>query len=361
MPVNLVYDCGTYYAKDQPVLLREIDHCFPSLPGEKREIDMLFISHLDRDHISGIPYLLRTYPVKNVFLPDVSPEELILFSAVLDDDNQDLLAFYSNPVVYLQEHGCQNIFLSRPDRGRRGLGQDWFRSETNIFTFTGDIEERQDAHSGSQRVYSCYGTVYMNEFRHRWHFEIYQDQSPAVQRKIQTQIRALVPNGDLTQILRDPSIQKRAKEVYKTILKDINQSSLVLYHAPAEEDFCVSFSMNPWTCDYRRGRGTLLTGDLNLTRLRDNGEHFTRFTGMKAEKLAIIQLPHHGSGKSISIHQLAKITVPQQTLFVCCYSRGNQFRHPDPYMLDKLLLQCQCFTRHVVTNENFSYFVWKKP
>ena len=61
---NFVYDCGTFYDKDKKLLNKKICNCFS---GDT--IDALFISHFHKDHISGIPELIKRYKIKYVFLP----------------------------------------------------------------------------------------------------------------------------------------------------------------------------------------------------------------------------------------------------------------------------------------------------
>ena len=50
---NVVYDCGT---RNGTILLkREINKAF----NRKQSVDLLFISHFDRDHVSGLKELAR--------------------------------------------------------------------------------------------------------------------------------------------------------------------------------------------------------------------------------------------------------------------------------------------------------------
>lgn len=64
--LNIVYDCGS--TTNVAYVEKEIKHTF-----EKGEIiDALFISHLDEDHVNGIPFLLSYCNVKKIFFPIIS-------------------------------------------------------------------------------------------------------------------------------------------------------------------------------------------------------------------------------------------------------------------------------------------------
>ena len=91
-----MYDCGTYYDKDKKLLNKKICTCF-----SEDTIDALFISHFHKDHISGIPELIKKYTIKLVFLPFFTKEELILLRKKYGwEVGDDLYDFYTDPVEY---------------------------------------------------------------------------------------------------------------------------------------------------------------------------------------------------------------------------------------------------------------------
>ena len=70
---NMVYDCGSETNKSrfiEPYLKQYIS-------GSNKSIDVVFISHLHDDHINGLDYLLRTTTVKNLFLPQLTPDMIM--------------------------------------------------------------------------------------------------------------------------------------------------------------------------------------------------------------------------------------------------------------------------------------------
>jgi len=64
--VNFIYDCGTLYKKDRIFLDTAINKIFDIF---KKKVTFLFLSHLDKDHIYGVPQLLKEFDVEYVFCP----------------------------------------------------------------------------------------------------------------------------------------------------------------------------------------------------------------------------------------------------------------------------------------------------
>ena len=70
--INIIYDCGSL--TDLTKVKEEIEKTFP----KDTNIDALFISHFDSDHVNGIPFLITHCNVKNIFFPIISEEDKIL-------------------------------------------------------------------------------------------------------------------------------------------------------------------------------------------------------------------------------------------------------------------------------------------
>ena len=66
--INVVYDCGS--STDTSYIKREVKNNF----YKDEKVHALFISHLDEDHINGVPFLLEYCDVENIFFPLISSE-----------------------------------------------------------------------------------------------------------------------------------------------------------------------------------------------------------------------------------------------------------------------------------------------
>ena len=67
--IIVMYDCGSSSS------LESLKKCLrDNLKGDST-IHAVFISHFDEDHVNGLPYLLKKYEVKHLFIPLITEEE----------------------------------------------------------------------------------------------------------------------------------------------------------------------------------------------------------------------------------------------------------------------------------------------
>ena len=93
---NVVYDCGT---RNGTILLeREINKAF----NRKLSVDLLFISHFDRDHVSGLKELARRNLLNSstkVVMPFHYPSYFVIL-------NPFLYAYYEQCMLILRSTGA---------------------------------------------------------------------------------------------------------------------------------------------------------------------------------------------------------------------------------------------------------------
>lgn len=70
---NMVYDCGSETDKSRHI----VSYLNKYISGSKKSFDAVFISHLHNDHINGLDYLLQNTTVRNLFLPQLTPDMII--------------------------------------------------------------------------------------------------------------------------------------------------------------------------------------------------------------------------------------------------------------------------------------------
>ena len=61
--INVIYDCGS--STD----IHIVETCITREFSNGEEIQAVFISHFDDDHINGLPFLLKYCNVKKIFFP----------------------------------------------------------------------------------------------------------------------------------------------------------------------------------------------------------------------------------------------------------------------------------------------------
>ena len=106
---NFVYDCGTLSERSN------LNHAIKSYKNRiwNKVIDVLFISHLDDDHVNGIADLLNGIRCENIYLPYLTPFERLLVAIRHNpgdtDDFPNFMRFITSPHDYLLEIEGANI------------------------------------------------------------------------------------------------------------------------------------------------------------------------------------------------------------------------------------------------------------
>jgi len=106
MPCHIIFDCG---ASDVALLEKRITFYLGgrALP----RIDLLALSHLHYDHVSGLPYLLSRAQVDTVVLPYISPLEKLLIAAAQPPMPPWYYSFLASPATFLASFGVRNIYF----------------------------------------------------------------------------------------------------------------------------------------------------------------------------------------------------------------------------------------------------------
>ncbi len=100
---NVIFDCGS----------ENIELIKKGIKGfNSNNIDVLIISHLHFDHISGLDFLLKNRRVNTVVLPYLIPEERILIQSLNYNKPEWYNEFLSNPYSYLNEkENVENVII----------------------------------------------------------------------------------------------------------------------------------------------------------------------------------------------------------------------------------------------------------
>ncbi len=116
---SFVYDCGT--ASDKEYLSREIKNAF----AEGEEIEAIFLSHMHKDHYSGLFDLLKRCKVRRLYLPLLSDEQILinaghafadgLAARMSDSDLRRNIQLILDPISVLREESpATKLFLVEP-------------------------------------------------------------------------------------------------------------------------------------------------------------------------------------------------------------------------------------------------------
>tara|TARA_R110000868_G_scaffold162329_12_gene393500 strand:+ start:21890 stop:23083 length:1194 start_codon:yes stop_codon:yes gene_type:complete len=363
-----VYDCGT---SSKPKFLNDqIDNLARHDTGVR---DLLFISHFDKDHVSGVTRLIKRVGVRAVVLPYMPlwRRLLIAFDEGLSADDE-LLGFYRNPAAYLSdlEQGPARIIFVGQEVGEGGEpgpvgeppagpvlevseGLEGVRDpdpvkadvdpsfESTVGDMRKDLEAMKRSARAEVELLRCGGGLYALGL---WEFIPYNDPCAAPrQEKFEkfieevTKASDVLIAGESTKTGMDPV--KALERIYDSNIgyKNRNKGSLFVYAGPLgapevayRQDLIGSLNRHlAWPLVYLApGRcGLLLTGDGDLS--DDHAfDLLRRHMGpCRMGRIDVLQVMHHGSKKSSRPGRAAQMR-PSMSVF-CANPDDGRYNHPD--------------------------------
>jgi hypothetical protein len=330
-----VYDCGAWRRPGRQSLDKCISNfvkrCSRYAPDQGR-LDLLFVSHFDADHVSGLKRLLQSLPggVNTVVVPylgSVGALAVLCEASVRNRCSNDLINQVVDPVGWFESRGALRVIQIRPsNRSRPGetppmpdlppirdlslteSGEDRF-DPVALGPDRRIVQPKPRKSNSSKSVIAQAGTVIgvatppRDEWIDWWFVPYVQPIPPAVQTALSRaakQIAGVPPTNRefknrLVRILSQKSGIKRLKRVYlRSGLRDANAISLSLYAGPrrqlaSERNILQNDGSRP-----TRAAGWLLTGDSKLKESVRFHDWSTFFASAKAD-IGTLMLPHHGS------------------------------------------------------------------
>lgn len=348
---NVVYDCGTEYKnRSNKGIKRTVETAF----GKDEEIDILFISHFDFDHVGHISILRDSVKkIKKVVLPLLHNDTRILLSSFykgLGEDNVSTLI--SNPQGFFGE--VTTIIE--------------VESSGNTETLIGNVLEHIeiDNLNSNQQIQS--GKRIKKKFaNYEWIYIPYNNDYKTRNSDLETKLTKA--GFDVSKMKSDEnyilnvSISKRAdlRKIYDSLSGKINENSMVVYSGGIQStsnkfrvydlfhNLCCMddyFHHRFWRRHFDEDRvSCIYTGDtdLNIVKIKSIFKNYW-------DNVGLIQIPHHGDAKSFNTNIL---DFPK----VCPISVGknNSYGHPSDKVVIDILSHDSCPI--FVTEDKNSIFV----
>lgn len=312
--IRTVYDCGIWWPERNS---KRVDRLVEAAFADNEQIDILFISHFDYDHVSKIPILLEKYQVQRIVMPLLENEDRVflarLFEAMALSEIQELLF---DPVTFGASRGI-TIIEVEPGENNTPLPEI-------------EGEELEDLKT-SKTIKS--GT----KIKHKdWVWVPFNYKAAARATKLFCELTKI--NLDSEKLKEEKYFDKNRaslKKAYQALEGNINENSLFLYSGPLPSqssdrpayfmDFsprCCRRMLNPVP------PGAIFTGDgdLNIVNISRVFKHYW-------EKVGTIQIPHHGAKKSFQVKAF------ETGRYVCPISVGvnNSYGHPSSHIVNLLL------------------------
>lgn len=370
-----VYDCGSNQSEP---LGREI----AAIAG-RGEIDCLFLSHLDSDHISGIDRLLiASGGVKEVVLPYLDDIDRLIAAAHDSAAGRlagEFLTFLGDMADWFGTRGVDRItFISpnsdddgpetpapefprdgEPERGKGEIFAKWTRQpvrqgrmanlpkrilvqrlQTNSMLELGSSWGPLDwifapyAHQPSAKKFSAFKSELFKQFGRHY-------RTP----------------GFLAGLLHDKGKLRALREAYDLIWSDHNLVSMALYAGPSDSSAWSRECLHPpgWWHRHPENQavGWLGTGDmhLNVGRRREAMINHYRYL---LDQVNVFALPHHGSHRNY--HPSLLREMPNVTQCVAA-SGPNGYGHPSDHVKQSVLSAGREFVQ--VSDKGRSVLQWK--
>ena len=330
---TVAYDVGSNTA-DKKYLQEAID-----LVGK---VDVVFLSHLHKDHINGLPLLLQKK----------ENEQLKIIMPVLSIEEQLETALYN----MITSEGSYLVY-----------NEDTFAAEYNInkesivtIAKSGDVspegrESIEDIKGNNKHTILSY--------KNSWLYIPYNPKAVKENELIDNikkskDLQSIIDNKDkindeaIRKAFVDSNIKEKLREVYKTTCGNHNAYSMIVYSGLEKETkidlakLTGSVYANCEVCHYchhlphHRHFGELVnclyTGDAELKSF----EKLKSYYGSYWDIIGIIQVPHHGSRNNFNVD----LCYPHPCLFVISVGSNNCYGHPSVSVINEIYENDGCLS-----------------
>ena len=377
---NFVYDCGT--ESKQHYLLSSIDSYVKEIQGDaqnKPQIDFVVISHLHKDHFSGLLELSRKTNIQRVYLPYLGSDKdfisLILAYTIwgyersaINDDNLYSLFYFMCGLYGIEENydfpKIEAIFLEGEDE------------EPSEYEFVSSKHEEY-TYIGSCKYWKF---VFINR-------RVSIGKLKLLVNKMH-EILDICGVRSIVELIGTKNGLKKIVEIYNEVFsyeisRDynfLNMTSIVLIHYPlynfpkafyADSNEIMKLSSRrvesryfshwyhcEYTCfDFNKIRtpSTILSGDVMIDNViaKIILSQLKLINDKEKSLCGVLQVPHHGS----KANWLAwKGTAIDSQIYVIPFGLGNRHRHPHTDTTDDLLLSQQ-HIQLVNQIQKFEYYI----
>lgn len=286
---NVVYDCGT--RNGLQLLEREINKAF----NRKQSVDLLFISHFDRDHVSGLKELVRRNLLNSgtkVVMPFHYPSYFVIL-------NPFLYAYYEQCMLILRSTGTTIVEVEEQnpseDEYGRYLDRRPHASYVSFEQLRGSISSGSRISLSPKWIYIPFNLNDSKNFADRFEDE--------VKRQLGMDINDMSPmdleqNADIIRGIYQLMGKKNARSF------NINSNSLIVISMPTGDvDSCyTTIAQRKYVVD---AATAVYTGDSYLKDFTNGSLPFRYYSASKRVlgkyvhyPVGLFQIPHHGSNNN---------------------------------------------------------------
>lgn len=372
---DYVYDCGGLSAgKPSKASLRALEHYQPRMVAGVSVIDAMVLSHYDSDHMNGAAYLATHHQVAQIYLPYLSPDQLVLEIAkcAADATLTTLEALYAGTfggtlwgaeVVQVRrgERPDETPGEPRPElpqEPRAVYGPEFPAPLRPVIAATGQAVPAVLDDDMPVMVQTTFGqNLWTLKF---WNFSLRDEElqlmAAVLLESICFPLSAVEEPGGASKIiawLEKDTNRAGAVDAYRVALGEYSKTysplksmanlcSLALFSGPAQPDWPGTYWASPsaypfnWYPEHR-SHGWLGTGDALLGEPSiwdDFSEHYRDELG----RVKTVLIPHHGAAprEGSSFYNPGLNTTPL-TVTVISVSAQNSYGHPRISVMQEIL------------------------
>ena len=330
---RFVYYCGSTRRGH----LGSIVSRFKKTDLSSQKMDLLILSHLHDDHIAGLSILLEKpkISIDTVVLPYLSPIERLMVSLTKISLPKWFYEFWADPVHFLIENGVERVLLlggSEPTPPKDDLfpegGLENEAERLDLSQMPEDAHLRKEVmekdsqwtaflEQGRLLIKSHDGNIFARVPHGTWVFRFFNGKvKDSNLNQFEGCVNPIIRSANLTDIIKKVSRRRQLKKCYRSLHKDFNNTSILVYHTPIlrkPRNFSHPFNYN----------GHLLTGDIDLNQ---KWAEISRHFGFVLSKLSLCLVPHHGAKPNWNKAILTR--VPAKCQWIISSGIANKYGHP---------------------------------
>lgn len=343
---------------------------------QQAQVDIVFISHFDTDHIKGLAYLIQNAAIKEVAIPFTTPRERFLHLCKSTFDSKTNM----NRATSGEYHDFILEFTASPARAIRRF-PEFLNREASDITLT-EIQHERDNEADNRHdfIHSVHIPTNTssdnNDKKHEttpvWLFSASTLQGNADKLGAEL-IGSLIKQGiiesesdlenaaKLQRIFKREDTSSKIADTYRRIAdKNLNTTSLILHSGPAHPEDSPAFHHMFWRGDHTHkfhsileihspwATGWLGCGDANLKKTT-NANLFEQLFWKQKLFSSTFAPPHHGSQHDWNQHLLDAFGYPTESAPVCVFSADGLYKHPSPNVIAEANIRGA--TTYVVTTD----------
>jgi len=361
---NFVYDCGT--ESQQEYLNNAMELYIEELKRNAGEavIEFVVISHLHKDHFSGLYSLAKQARIKKLYLPYLgntpSLISLVLANAIYNTNAEETNSYNDELFHFMR-------MLYRIDEYTNNFPQiESIIIEKNDEDVSGELENDRVFFIRRKTITSPVG----NE---QWEFIFFNHsislyKMKELEQKVKDELTKNKAH-DIVQLIQSKNGISKIADIYKTVFQEeikkdrnhLNLTSIILIHFPTnskltsqyyngcekinvkenltKENYCESY-FSSWlgACNYRdkASLASILTGDAMINEAIAELLRQQLNIHMSHENImcGFLQIPHHGSK-----HNWKELKKSHIDAFVnvISFGLGNRHHHPHAQTINELI------------------------